>query len=179
MNSEGCRLATPSDNQRRAPFTSRPTCGISTSTSATMPHTNSHGDRLCQVRIDTWNAISAAIRPVARNSAWRTRKYVGCLPVKRLASAVAIEAEYTMTIPSTIRISATHASASSNSADELRSALMKFSMREASYAGGEHFAAMRIVAEHVETGAGRRQQHGIARMSLRSRLRHRLLHARG
>ena len=59
MNSDGCRLTTPSDSQRWLPFTSRPMPGISTSTSSTMPARNSHGAIFCQPRSGTWKATSA------------------------------------------------------------------------------------------------------------------------
>src|SRR5580692_11342219 len=42
--------------------------------------------------------------------------------------------------------------------------------------GGENIAAMTVIAEHVETRAGRRQQHGIAGLGSALRGHYRLFH---
>ena len=52
-SSEGWKFITPSDSQRRAPFTAVPTCGISTMMSSMMEATNSQGATRSQVFIDT------------------------------------------------------------------------------------------------------------------------------
>src|SRR5271163_3412775 len=48
--------------------------------------------------------------------------------------------------------------------------------RQRAYGRSENIAAMSVVAEHVETRACRRQQHGIARRGSAMRGRYRLLH---
>src|SRR4051812_36004135 len=60
--------------------------------------------------------MSAAASAAARNRPCRARYQAALWPVKRLASAVAIEAEYTMTRPKAASISAAHASDRSYSA---------------------------------------------------------------
>ncbi len=60
--------------QRRAPLTLRPTCGTSTATSSSSATTNSQGAARSQLRIGTWNASSAAMKAMQRESTWRVRK---------------------------------------------------------------------------------------------------------
>src|SRR4030095_10473506 len=99
MNSEGCTLITASEIQRRDPLTDLPTCGTSTSTSSTAPAMNRYGASFCHARSGIWNATDAAARPAATNIAWRARKYHARLPVCADASAIAIDDEYTITMP--------------------------------------------------------------------------------
>src|SRR6185312_1331142 len=83
-----------------------------------------------------------------------------------LASAVAIEAEYTITRPSMTRSRAAHASDRSYSGAgwlPLRTALaMALFTRQFLHRRGEHLAAVLVVAEHVEARARGREQHCIA-----------------
>jgi hypothetical protein len=60
--------------------------------------------------------MSAAAIAAARNSPCRARYQAALWPVKRLASAVAIDAEYTMTKPRAASSSAAQASERSYSA---------------------------------------------------------------
>ena len=110
MNSDGCTLTTPSDSQRREPLTDLPMPGTSTSTSSTAPAMKSHGASFCHARIGTWNATAAAARPTATNIEWRARKYHARLPVCADASAMAIDDEYTITMPMASSSSVAHAS---------------------------------------------------------------------
>ncbi|MNR41910.1 hypothetical protein D3C85_1603600 [compost metagenome] len=84
---------TPSDNQRRAPLTTVPTCGISTATSSTSDTRNSLRAMRSQVAIDTWKASSAPTNAMAIDMLWRSRKWVGAILPKRGLSGIAIEAE--------------------------------------------------------------------------------------
>src|SRR5882672_4618433 len=99
----------------------------------------------------------------ARNSAWRWRKYAGLPPVNLLASAIAIEEEYTITMPNVSRRSAAHRTPLSYSASGARPGLMLLSIDDSFHGQTKHFAPMLVVTEHVEARAGRRKQHGIAR----------------
>ena len=58
-----------------------------------------YGAARCQPLSGTWNATSAANSPATTNTAWRARKYQGRYPVYADASAIAIDAEYTITSP--------------------------------------------------------------------------------
>src|SRR4029079_9424710 len=110
MNSDGWMLTTSSDSQRFDPLTDLPMPGISTSTSSSAPPMKSQIAPRCQTLTGTWNATTAAARPTARNAAWRARKYQARAPVWSDASAIAIDAEYTITSPSASSSSVDHAS---------------------------------------------------------------------
>jgi hypothetical protein len=58
----------------------------------------------------------AAHKAAVRNTAWRVRYHAELLPVKRLDSAMAIEAEYTITMPAAASSNPAHASERSYSA---------------------------------------------------------------
>ena len=60
MISDGCRLKTFSDSQRRAPLTDTPRPGISTSTSNTRVPMNIIGAYFCHTAIGTRNTTAAA-----------------------------------------------------------------------------------------------------------------------
>jgi len=64
----------PSGNQRRAPLTTRPTCGTSTATNSRIDNMNSQGAARSQVFIGTWNASNAVTKAMATNIAWRNAK---------------------------------------------------------------------------------------------------------
>jgi hypothetical protein len=111
-------------------------------------------------------------------SRWRGRSRDGSenrpgLPVKRLPSAVAMEAEYTITRPNSSSPSAGHSSR--DPAPRLRHPLRAAMRRRrltspaasSAHRGGEHLGPMLVVAEHVEAGAGRRQQRRVARLRQR------------
>ena len=99
MSSEGCTLNSGRSSQRRAPFTSRPNPGISTSTRSATPPRNNAGAACCQSRAGTRNTVMAASRATPRNMPWRARNQAALFPVYPLASAVAMEEEYTITRP--------------------------------------------------------------------------------
>src|SRR2546423_14900463 len=99
----------------------------------------------------------------ARNSACRSRKYAGLPPVNLLASAIAIEEEYTITMPNVSRRSAAHSTPLSYSASGARPGLMLRSIDDSFHRQAKYFAAMPIVTKHVETRAGGRKQHRVAR----------------
>src|SRR4249920_2243100 len=115
----------------------------------------------------------------ARNSACRWRKYAELPPVNLLASAIAIEDEYTITVPRVSRSSAAHSTPLSYSARCVRPGLMLRSTEPLFHREAKHLAAMLVVAEHVEARAGGRQQHHVAPARRLARQRHRLLHRRG
>src|SRR5437773_11240248 len=99
MSSEGCTLNSGRSSQRRAPFTSRPNPGISTSTRSATPPRSNAGAACCQSRAGTRNTVMAASRATPRNMPWRARNQAALFPVYPLASAVAMEEEYTITRP--------------------------------------------------------------------------------
>lgn len=108
INSEGCRLYTFSDSQRRPPLTTTPTPGISTSTSRNSVPIKTYGAQRCQVAIGMRNATSATTPEIAMNVAWRVRKYVFLYAANFGESGSAIDAEYTITIPSSSNRITTH-----------------------------------------------------------------------
>src|SRR5436309_372784 len=179
MNSEGCSVAGPSESQRRAPLTSRPSPGASSSASSATPSTKSHGAACFHRRTGTWKASIPANRLTARNSACRWRKYAGLPPVNLLASAIAIEEEYTITMPNVSRRSAAHSTPLSYSASGARPGLMLRSIDDSFHRQAKYFAAMRVVTKHVETRAGGRKQHRVARARRLRGQRHRLVHGWG
>ena len=75
MISDGCRFITFSDSQRRAPLTSTPTPGISTSTSSTRVPMNIIGAYFCQIATGIRNTTAAAAIETMMYIAWRYRKY--------------------------------------------------------------------------------------------------------
>src|SRR5258707_5477665 len=103
-----------------------------------------------------------ANRLAARNSACRWRKYAGLPPVNLLASAVAIEEEYTITMPNVSRRSAAHRTPLSYSASGARPGLMLRSIDDSFHRQAKYFAPMPVVAEHVESRAGGRNQHRVS-----------------
>src|SRR2546423_15054441 len=95
----------------------------------------------------------------ARNSACRSRKYADFPPVNLLASAIAIEEEYTITMPNVSRRSAAHSTPLSYSASGARPGLMLRSTDDSFHRQAKCFAAMPIVTKHVENPAAGRKQH--------------------
>src|SRR5882762_962118 len=163
MNSEGCSVASPSESQRRAPLTSRPSPGASSRASSTTPRTKSQGAACCHRRTGTWKATNPANRLAARNNACRSRKYADFPPVNLLASAIAIEDEYTITMPKVSRRSAAHSTPLSYSASGARPGLMLRSIDDSFHRKAKHFSAVPVVTEHVEARACGRKEHRIAR----------------
>src|ERR1700693_6640882 len=115
----------------------------------------------------------------ARNSACRWRKYAGLPPVNLLASAIAIEEEYTITMPNVSRRSAAHSTPLSYSASGARPGLMLRSIDDSFHRQAKHFSPMPVVTEHVEARAGGRKEHRIARARRLRGPRHRLVHCCG
>src|SRR2546426_4858290 len=115
----------------------------------------------------------------ARNRACRWRKYAELPPVNLLASAIAIEEEYTITMPSVSRRSAAHSTPLSYSASGARPGLMLRSIDDSFYRQAKHFSSMPVVTEHVEARAGGRKQHCIAGARRLRGQRHRLVHGCG
>src|SRR5882724_409338 len=179
MNSEGCSVASPSESQRRAPLTSRPSPGASSRASSTTPRTKSQGAACCHRRTGTWKASIPANMLTARNSACRSRKYADFPPVNLLASAIAIEDEYTITIPKVSRRSAAHSTPLSYSASGARPGLMLRSIDDSFHRKPKHFSPVPVVTEHVEARACRRKKHRIARARRLRGQRHRLVHGCG
>src|SRR5713226_5394295 len=179
MNSEGCRFAGPRESQRRAPFTSRPSPGASSRASSATPSTKSHGAARCHRRTGTWKASIPANMLATRNSVCRWRKYVELPPVNLLASAIAIEEEYTITMPNVSRRSAAHSTPLSYSASGARPGLMLRSIDHSFHRQAKHFSPMPVVTEHVEARAGGRKQHCIAGARRLRGQRHRLVHGCG
>src|SRR5205809_1512909 len=179
MNSEGCNVASPSESQRRAPLTSRPSPGASNRASSATPSTKSHGASCCHRRTGTWKASIPANMLAARNSACRSRKYADFPPVNLLASAIAIEEEYTITIPNVSRRRAAHSTLLSYSARGARPGLMLRSIDDSFHRQAKHFSPMPVVTEHVEARAGGRKEHRIARARRLRGQRHRLVHGCG
>src|SRR5260370_42613976 len=179
MNSEGCRFTSPSESQRRAPLTSRPSPGASSRASSATPSTKSHGAACCHRRTGTWKASIPANMLAARNSACRWRKYAGLPPVNLLASAVAIEEEYTITMPNVSRRSAAHRTPLSYSASGARPGLMLRSIDDSFHRQAKYFAPMPVVAEHVEARAGGRKQHRVTRAPPLLSEHHCLVHGGG
>src|SRR6266581_1557042 len=179
MNSEGCTLTIPKESQRRAPLTSRPNPGTSSRTRSATPSTNSHGAARCHSRMGTWNTSMPATTLVAKNSACRSRKYPDFPSVNLLASASAIEAEYTITIPKVSSRSDAHSTPLSYSAGSERPGLTLLSIDDSLHGLAERFAAVPVIAEHVEARAGGRKQHRVARTRRLRGEAHRFLHACG
>src|SRR5881396_751619 len=179
MNSEGCSVASPSESQRRAPLTSRPNPGASNRASSATPSTKSHGAACCHRRTGTWKASIPANMLAARNSACRSRKYADFPPVNLLASAIAIEEEYTITIPNVSRRRAAHSTLLSYSARGARPGLMLRSIDDSFHRQAKHFSPMPVVTEHVEARTGGRKQHCIARARRLRGQRNRLVHGCG
>lgn len=73
-SSEGWKFMMPSDNQRRAPFTTVPTCGISTAISSKMEAIKSQGAQCSQTFIGIWKASTAATKPRPTLIRWRWKK---------------------------------------------------------------------------------------------------------
>ncbi len=65
----------PSEIQRRAPFTTTPTCGTSTATSSRMERMNSLRAMRSQVFIEIWKASSAPTKPTPSAITWRSTKW--------------------------------------------------------------------------------------------------------
>src|SRR6266496_3817375 len=150
MNSEGCTLTIPKESQRRAPLTSRPNPGTSSRTRSATPSTNSHGAARCHSRMGTWNTSMPATTLAAKNSACRSRKYPDFPSVNLLASASAIEAEYTITIPKVSSRSDAHSTPLSYSAGSERPGLTLLSIDDSLHGLAERFAAVPVIAEHGE-----------------------------
>src|SRR5882724_5003059 len=100
-----------------------------------------------------------ANKPAARKRACRWRKYAELPPVNLLASAVAIEEEYTITMPKVSSRSAAHSTPLSYSASSERPGLMLRSIDHSFHRQAKYFAPMLVVTEHVEARAGGRKQH--------------------
>src|SRR6266850_6653461 len=115
----------------------------------------------------------------ARNSAWRWRKYAGLPPVNLLASAIAIEEEYTITMPNVSRRSAAHSTPLSYSASGARPGLMLRSIDDSFHRQAKHFSPMPVVTEHVEARASGRKEHRIPWARRLRGQRHRLVHGCG
>src|SRR5438046_2552049 len=115
----------------------------------------------------------------ARNSACSSRKYADFPPVNLLASAIAIEEEYTITIPNVSRRRAAHSTLLSYSARGARPGLMLRSIDDSFHRQAKHFSPMPVVTEHVEARAGGRKEHRIARARRLRGQRHRLVHGCG
>src|SRR6266568_676709 len=179
MNSEGCTLTIPKESQRRAPLTSRPNPGTSSRTRSATPSTNSHGAARCHSRMGTWNTSMPATTLVAKNSACRSRKYSDFPSVNLLASASAIEAEYTITNPKVSSRSDAHSTPLSYSAGSERPGLTLLSIDDSLHGLAERFAAVPVIAEHVEARAGGRKEHRVARTRRLRGEAHRFLHACG
>src|SRR6266571_389467 len=179
MNSEGCKFARPSESQRRAPLTSRPNPGTSSRTRSATPSTNSHGAARCHSRMGTWNTSMPATTLAVKNSACRSRKYPDFPSVNLPASASAIEAEYTITMPKVSSRSAAHSTPASYSAGSARPGLTLRSIDDSFRGLAECFAAMLVVTEHVEARAGGRKQHRVAGARCLRGEAHRFLHACG
>src|SRR6266568_322664 len=179
MNSEGCTLTIPKESQRRAPLTSRPNPGTSSRTRSATPSTNSHGAARCHSRMGTWNTSMPATTLAVKNSACRSRKYPDFPSVNLPASASAIEAEYTITMPKVSSRSAAHSTPASYSAGSARPGLTLRSIDDSFRGLAECFAAMLVVTEHVEARAGGRKQHRVAGARCLRGEAHRFLHACG
>src|SRR5437667_9480540 len=179
MNSEGCSFTKPSESQRRAPFTSRPSPGASNRASSATPSTKSHGAACCHRRTGTWKASIPANMLAARNSACRSRKYADFPPVNLLASAIAIAEEYTITIPNVSRRRAAHSTPLSYSARCARPGLMFRSIDDSFHRQAKYFSPMPVVTEHVEARAGGRKEYRIARTRRLRGQRHCLVHGCG
>src|SRR5260221_1759728 len=115
----------------------------------------------------------------ARNSACRCRKYAELPPVNLLASAIAIEEEYTITMPNVSRRSAAHSTPLSYSARGARPGLMLRSIDESFHRQAIRFSPMPVVTEHVEARAGGRKKHHISPARRFRGQRHRLIHRCG
>ncbi len=83
----------PRLSQRRAPLTTVPTPGTSTSTNKNSDSKNSARAWRSHSTIGIWNASSAATNAITRAKMWRTRKCVGAILPKRGLSGRAMEAE--------------------------------------------------------------------------------------
>jgi len=77
---------------------------------------NSQGAASCHQRTGARNTAMAQASARVRKTLWRIRNQAALLPAKRLASAVAMEAEYTITRPMQESSSAAQASERSYSA---------------------------------------------------------------
>src|SRR2546422_8921464 len=99
----------------------------------------------------------------ATNRACRWRKYAELPPVNLLASAIAIEEEYTITMPNVSRRSAAHSTPLSYSASGARPGLMLRSIDDPFHRQAKHFSPRPVVTEHVEARTGGRKQHRIRR----------------
>src|SRR5712672_694206 len=176
MNSEGCSVAGPSESQRRAPLTSRPSPGASSRASSATPSTKSHGAACCHKRTGTGKVTIPANRLAPRNNACRSRKYADFPPVNLLASAIAIEDEYTITMPKVSRRSAAHSTPLSYSASSARPGLMLRNIDHSFHRKAKHLSPVPVVAEHVEARAGGRKEHRIARARRLRGQRHGLVH---
>ena len=98
---------------------------------------------------------AASTQPTRHNTSWRSRNENASPPS---LLAIEIDAEVTMMRPEQHdgRAPATSATAIDVQAARARAHV------ELLHRGGEHVAAMRVVAEHVEARARRRQQHRVA-----------------
>src|SRR6267143_603125 len=115
----------------------------------------------------------------ARNNACRSRKYADFPPVNLLASAVAIEEEYTITMPNVSRRSAAHRTPLSYSARGARPGLMLRSIDDSFHRQAKYLAPMLVVTKHVEARAGGRKQHRVAAARRLRSQRHGLVHGGG
>src|SRR6266705_4697105 len=117
--------------------------------------------------------------PGARNRACRSRKYADFPQVNLLASAIAIEEEYTITMPNVSRRSAAHSTPLSYSAGGARPGLMLRSIDDSLYRKAKHFSPVPVVTKHVEARASGRKEHRIARARRFRGQRYRLVHRCG
>src|SRR6267142_7250495 len=91
---------------------------------------------------------------------------------------MAIEEEYTITVPKVSRSSAAQSTPLSYSAGGVRPGLMLRSTQPPFHSEAKRLAAMLVVAEHVEARARGREQNRVARLRRFVRERHRSLHRR-
>ncbi|MGF6658138.1 hypothetical protein OKW34_008728 [Paraburkholderia youngii] len=110
MISDGCMFVMPSGIQRRAPFTPLPTCGINTITSATSEIRKSFGAYLSHVEIGMRNDTMPTAEPISTKTIWRTRNAQSRYDAYFGESGIAIDAEYTITMPSPSSATTTHSS---------------------------------------------------------------------
>jgi hypothetical protein len=74
MISDGCRLKTLRDSQRRAPLTEVPTPGMSTMVRRIIVATNISGAKRCQVATGMRKVNRPTTSEITMNSPWRSRK---------------------------------------------------------------------------------------------------------
>ena len=172
-----------SRSQRRLPLTTWPRPGISTATSSSTASSSS-GSASCSSFCGRNRRTSRRPPPTpnSTSSSWRSRNANG-LPSR---PAIVIDAEVTITSPSSTIASASITVGPSIAGPRCaRSAARDRARRRALMpqrlctACGEHLAAVRVVAKHVEAGARRRQQHRVAGLRQLRRALHRGRQASG